>query len=212
MHDRPRRRYAMALLEPASPLEKEVVDMVREVKAGATEECALDGAAALLPEWELYDVISGCATPGFRDEAGQQIFVCKPGVVENALRGAVHDALRTARIVARGLDSDNIFGKPVEIPAGRWTVLVPDFARSTATCEGKTVAVGITIEVAKPETKSPPKKPISDAKLHEWFSRQNPDESLRKLWGAAREEFGDSVTRDRVFALAGPRRRGRRPK
>jgi hypothetical protein len=153
-----------------------------------------------------------------RDADDRRILSNDRRAIIDALRNHLVDGLRDGRFVAHALSPDGAAkGRPFVILAARWSILAPDFERSAATCEGQTVAVGITVEVAAVAANKP--TPVSDAEFNEWFanweSRQSSAPGLRAARAAAEAQFGDRITRSRVdarYRLVWKRRPGRPPK
>lgn len=122
-----------------------------------------------------------------------------------ALRPAVVRALRDGWFIATGIGPDRaISSKPVNIPADRWEYLTPDWERSAATCEGKVVAVGITVEAAqlKPHVAASAGS-ISAADLRRWVNEHGSKVAggQRGVWAAAKAKFGARVKRKPLLDL-----------
>jgi hypothetical protein len=108
-------------------------------------------AEAEIEEAWIADLLDLCRGPSIfkfpPGEAGRFVFTDFAGVVRR-LQPNITAALRAGRLVASGIDPEKaVSGKSAIIPAKRWSILVPDFERSAATCEGRMVAIGITVEI-----------------------------------------------------------------
>lgn len=119
------------------------------------------------------------------------------------LHTEVLEALRAGRLIARGLDPDNVaHGKPITIPADRWLILAPDFQASAAVHEGKTVAAGIAVEGLQAIEDKPP--PLSSAETRKWFIEFKAQRSFcseKTTWQAAQTKFGGRVTRPNILEI-----------
>lgn len=139
-------------------------------------------------------------------ETGKYAFPSMESVATR-LRPVVLGALRDGRLVATGLDPGNpVTAKPITITAKLWELLVPDWERSAVTCEGKVVAIGITVKAAECQPESPRGRSsgrVSPAELERWFDQIGSKAAggQRGAVSAARAEFGELVTRDRVIDL-----------
>ena len=122
------------------------------------------------------------------------------------LREAVIRELGAGRLAAHGVAPDNpLRGRPFKIPAERLPRLTLDFRESTASLNGRQVAVGITVKAPSPPVNK--NSPISGAVLTDWFEHYKAGKSVpppgghRAFLGAVIDEFGDRVSRKRVRGL-----------
>jgi hypothetical protein len=120
----------------------------------------------------LDGVVVKSSLPGaFATPPWQEIGLPRDRILEEMRRAVTH-RLCDGRLVAKGISPDDpIRGRPFKIPADRLPGLTLDFRESTASFDGRLVAIGITIEEAA-STKvkaSPSSRPVSQSGLEAWF-------------------------------------------
>lgn len=208
----------------------------RYTLAPPAEPPALGDAHRLLSDSELERAVkfAGAAWgetlsdqwPWPRNDHGRLMVPDRNDIALHA-REFVWYALCNGRFRARAIDpEDPVRSKPFTIPAERWGFLYPDWERSTATCEGKLVAIGITVEVAERQPQAAETRPpgrVSPAELDRWFLQHKAEwdanqiiPPVRETEKAAKAKFGDRIGREqarearRKLAPEWPRKPGRR--